>query len=182
MTDYRRLRVPDGTYFFTANLSDRRTNLLTCEIHVLREAVRKVNARHPFHIDAWVILPEHMHCIWTLPENDTDFSTRWKSIKSTFSKRIPFGERLSPSRAAKAERGIWQRRFWEHKIRDGRDYAAHMDYIHFNPVKHGLVTAPADWPYSTFHRLVTNGIYPKALSKPPTGISDAGEPNDKPPP
>jgi putative transposase len=143
MTDYRRNRVPGGTYFFTVNLADRRSDLLTREIDALRGAVRKVRAQKPFHIDAWVVLPDHTHCMWTLPDNDTNFSARWQAIKTAFSKRMMVGEHRSPSRAGKGERGIWQRRFWEHTIRDDRDYAAHLDYIHFNPVKHGLVTQVA---------------------------------------
>jgi len=160
MTDYRRNRVPGGTYFFTVNLEDRRSDLLIRHIDRLREAVRRARARAPFYIDAWVVLPEHMHCLWTLPEGDADFSTRWQAIKGSFSRRIPLGERRSESRVGKAERGIWQRRFWEHTIRDDGDYALHMDYIHFNPVKHGLVADAADWPYSSFHRCVANGLYP----------------------
>jgi putative transposase len=168
MTDYRRNRVP-------GNLADPRSDLLTREINILRDAVRNVRARNPFHIDAWVILPEHMHCIWTLPDNDINFSMRWQAIKTAFSKRMTSGEHRSASRAEKDERGIWQRRFWEHTIRDDRDYAAHLDYIHFNPVKHGLVTHAAAWQYSSFHRCVTNGLYPPAWNSGATDITAAGE-------
>jgi putative transposase len=129
--------VPGGTYFFTVNLYDRQSMLLTRNVGVLRDAVRKVRAKAPFHIDAWVVLPDHLHCLWTLPEGDFDYATRWKAIKTDFSKQIPEGEFRSASRVAKGERGIWQRRFWEHTIRDDRDYRAHVDYVHFNPVKHG---------------------------------------------
>jgi putative transposase len=160
MTDYRRNRVAGGTYFFTVNLYDRLSDLLTRNIGVLREAVRKVRAEAPCHIDAWVALPEHLHSLWTLPEGDMDYSARWQAIKTAFSKQIPEGEFRSASRMEKGERGIWQRRFWEHTIRDDRDYGAHFDYIHFNPVKHGLVAHAADWPYSSFHRSVTMGLYP----------------------
>ena len=160
MTDYRRNRVPGGTYFFTVNLYDRRSDLLARNIGVLREAVRKGRAKAPFHIDAWVVLPEHLHSLWTLPEGDMDYSARWQAIKTAFSKQIPEGEFRSASRMEKGERGIWQRRFWEHTIRDDQDYGAHFDYIHFNPVKHGLVAHAADWPYSSFHRSVTMGLYP----------------------
>jgi putative transposase len=163
MTDYRRRRVPGGTYFFTVNLYDRRSGLLTRNIGILREAVRKVRARAPFHIDAWVVLPDHLHCLWTLPEGDLDYSGRWQAIKTAFSKHIPEGEFRSVSRREKGERGIWQRRFWEHLIRDDRDYGAHIDYIHFNPVRHGLVAHAADWPYSSFHRLVAAGFYPPEM-------------------
>jgi putative transposase len=160
MPDYRRNRVPGGTYFFTVNLLDRRADLLTREIDRLRDAVRQSHAKMPFHIDAWVVLPEHMHCIWTLPDGDADFSRRWYMVKMLFSKSLPNTERRSASMANRGERGIWQRRFWEHTIRDDQDYQAHMDYTHFNPVKHGLARNAADWPYSSFRRCVANGVYP----------------------
>ena len=159
MPDYRRNRVPGGTYFFTLNLLERRNTLLVDQVEALRDAVRKVRATRPFHIDAWVVLPDHMHAIWTLPPDDTDYSARWKAIKIAFAKTQPKTERLSPMRAARSERGIWQRRFWEHTIRDEQDYAAHVDYVHINPMKHGLVSCVADWPYSSFHRWVAQGAY-----------------------
>ena len=118
MPDYRRNRVPGGTYFFTVNLRVRQSDLLVTQIAALRDAVRRVRGRTPFHIDAWVVLPDHMHCVWTLPPGDDDFSNRWKSIKIRFVQAIPRTERRSPVRIAKGERGIWQRRFWEHVIRD----------------------------------------------------------------
>ena len=160
MPNYRRNRVPGGTYFFTVNLLDRDSRLLTDHIDALRAAVRDTSARAPFHIDAWVVLPEHMHCVWTLPPGDADYSGRWRTVKKAFSKAIEPGERRSAARRARGERGIWQRRFWEHTIRDDKDYATHMDYVHFNPVRHGLVPAPAGWPYSSFHRAVAAGLYP----------------------
>jgi putative transposase len=160
MPDYRRNRVPGGTYFFTVNLSDRSSDLLVARIEALRHAVRQVRARTPFHIDAWVVLPDHMHCLWTLPEGDADFPGRWRAIKTAFSKSLPADEARSAVVIRRGERGIWQRRYWEHTIRDDRDYAAHMDYTHFNPVKHGLVDDPADWPYSSFRRCVADGLYP----------------------
>ena len=160
MPDYRRNRVPGGTYFFTVNLRDRRSNLLTTYIDALRNAVRNVRQRTPFHIDAWVVLPDHLHCLWTLPEGDADFPGRWHRIKMGFTKAIPNTESRSPMMTHRGERGLWQRRYWEHTIRDERDYAAHMDYIHFNPVKHGHAPHPADWPCSTFHRCVAQGLYP----------------------
>ncbi|MDR3520553.1 MAG: transposase [Acidocella sp.] len=176
MTDYRRNRVPGGTYFFTVNLYDRHSGLLTRNIDILREAVRKVRTRAPFHIDAWAVLPDHLHCLWTLPEDDTNFSARWQAIKTAFSKQIPQGEFRSASRSGKGERGIWQRRFWEHTIRDDRDYAAHFDYIHFNPVKHGLVANAVEWPYSSFHRAVTLGLYPPDWADAGgVALNDAGE-------
>jgi len=160
MPDYRRNRVPRGTYFFTVNLLERRSRLLVEHIDALREAVRQVRTRQPFHIDAWVVLPDHMHCVWTLPHGDTDYSSRWKAIKIAFAKAVPRTERLSAVRARKGERGIWQRRFWEHTIRNEHDYATHVDYVHINPVKHGLVQQVRHWPYSSFHRLVEAEIYP----------------------
>jgi putative transposase len=159
MPDYRRHRIPGATYFFTVNLLDRTSSLLINEIDALRHVVARVRTLMPFHIDAWVVLPDHMHCLWTLPDQDGDFPKRWQAIKMGFSRMITPGEPLSASRHKRGERGIWQRRFWEHTIRDERDYAMHLDYIHFNPVKHGYVTHPADWKFSSFHRAVTQGVY-----------------------
>ena len=121
--------------------------------------MRQVRRKRPFHVDAWVILPDHMHAVWTLPPDDSDYSGRWKAIKIAFAKSIPKTERLSAVRARKGERGIWQRRFWEHTIRDDRDYEAHIDYVHINPVKHGIAARVRDWPYSSFHRFVRQGLY-----------------------
>jgi putative transposase len=129
-------------------------------IDSLREAVRRTRQERPFTIDAWVVLPEHMHCIITLPEGDDDFSNRIKAIKIRFVRSIPATEARSRVQAARGERAIWQRRFWEHAIRNDNDYARHMDYVHFNPVKHGYVACTGDWPYSTFRRLVAAGLYP----------------------
>ena len=152
MANYRRNFIPGASYFFTVNLADRRLRLLTEHIGSLRTAFREVRARHPFTIDAIVILPDHLHAIWTLPEADADFALRWRLIKSKFSRALPRGEWISSSRMEKAERGIWQRRYWEHTLRDETDLVRHVDYIHFNPVKHGHVTRVRDWPYSSFHR------------------------------
>jgi putative transposase len=160
MPDYRRNRVPGGTFFFTVNLFDRRSNLLVARIDALRDAVRQVRTRAPFHIDAWVVLPDHMHCLWTLPEGDANFPGRWRAIKTAFVKALLIREPRSPVMTSRGERGVWQPRYWEHTIRDDRDFATHMDYTHFNPVKHGLVAHPADWPHSSFHRCVTTGLYP----------------------
>ncbi len=110
-------------------------------------------------IEAIVILPDHLHTVWTLPEGNADFALRWRLIKSAFSRGLPHGERVSASRAAKDERGIWQRRYWEHTLRDERDFSRHVDYIHFNPVKHGHVSQVKDWPHSSFHRMVRLGVY-----------------------
>jgi len=161
MTDYRRYRLNGGTYFFTVNLADRNRVLLTERIDTLRESFRVVKEAHPFEIDAIVIMPEHLHTIWTLPDGDHDFSQRWRQVKSAFSREIAKEEQISKSRLRKQERGIWQRRFWEHAIRDEEDFRRHVDYIHFNPVKHGYVQKVSDWPHSSFHRYVRLGILPE---------------------
>ena len=161
MTEYRRNFVPGGSYFFTVNLTDRRLSLLTDHIEKLRGAFRYTRRHHPFTVDAIVVLPDHLHAIWTLPKGEWDFATRWRLAKATFSRGLPGGEWVSPSRARKGERGIWQRRYWEHTLRDEDDFARHADYIHFNPVKHGHVPRVADWPYSSFHRMVRLGRYPE---------------------
>lgn len=158
MTEYRRYRVKGGCYFFTVNLAERKRSLLTEKIELLRESFRTVKDRHPFNIDAIVVLPEHLHTIWTLPEGDDDFSRRWRLIKNHFSRHLEKDERISKSRRSKQERGIWQRRFWEHSIRNEDDFVKHTDYIHYNPVKHGYVDCVGDWPYSSFHDFVKRGI------------------------
>jgi len=160
MPRYVRAFVPGGTFFFTVTLLERRQRLLVDHIDALRAAFADTRRRRPFAIDAMVILPDHLHCIWTLPPGDADFSSRWHAIKSAFSRAVPRGERLSACRVAKGERGIWQRRFWEHTIRDETDFERHVDYIHYNPVKHGHVCKAADWPYSTFAEYVRRGVYP----------------------
>ena len=160
MTEYRRNFIPSGCFFFTVNLADRRLRLLTENVEALGSAFRETHQRHPFTIDAMVVLPDHLHAVWTMPEGDRDFATRWRLIKSTFSRNLAVGEPISASRSAKGERGIWQRRYWEHTIRDENDLARHIDYVHINPVKHGLVTRVGDWPYSSLHRMVQLGIYP----------------------
>jgi putative transposase len=143
------------------NLLERSGNdLLVRHIDHLRDAVRHVRSKHPFTIHAWVVLPDHLHCVIELPPGDTDFATRWRLIKIRFSQSIPKTELLSAVRLRRGERAIWQRRYWEHLIRDERDFAAHMDYVHINPRKHGLMTQVVDWPFSTFHRLVEQGVYP----------------------
>lgn len=159
MPNYRRNYVSGGTYFFTVTLLNRKSSLLTDNIELLRDSVRRVKQSRPFQIDAWVVLPDHLHTIWTLPDGDNDYSSRWRDIKKYFSRSLPKTEYRSPARQNKNERGIWQQRFWEHTIRNDNDYARHMDYIHFNPVKHGLVEQVKDWPYSSFHRAVADGIY-----------------------
>jgi putative transposase len=162
MRTYKRLNVDGGCYFFTVNLAVRHgNNLLIREIDALRKAFRETLVSHPLELDAIVVLPEHLHTIWQLPPGDSDFSTRWRLIKSRFSRRVARAECVSPSRERKGERGIWQRRYWEHLIRNDDDYAQHIDYIHYNPVKHGHCSRPADWPYSSFARWVEKGVYPQ---------------------
>jgi len=155
---YRRAWIAGGTYFFTLTLADRDQRLLVDRVDTLREAVRAVRERHPFHIDAMVVLPEHLHAIWTLPPGDHDFANRWRQIKAAFSRRLPEWESRSAAARDRGERGIWQRRYWEHAIRDHGDFDRHVDYVHFNPVKHGLVVRPVDWPYSSVHRFVRLGV------------------------
>lgn len=161
--NYRRSRAKGGCFFFTV-VTHQRNRLFSVEenINLLREAFKIVQAKYFFTIDAFVLLPEHLHCIWTLPENDNDFSNRWRLVKLYFSRRCKkeFNLPVSASRQQKKEQGIWQRRFWEHQIRNDRDFSEHVDYIHYNPVKHGLVSAVKDWKYSTFHRYVAKRVCP----------------------
>jgi putative transposase len=163
MSNYRRANIRGGTYFFTANTLRRMPILTEAPVRsALHDAIAQTRLSHPFAIDAWVLLPDHLHCIWTLPQGDANFSARWSMIKRLVSQRcgMEYGAaELSASRTSRKETGIWQRRFWEHQIRDDNDFAKHVDYIHWNPVKHGLVTRAPDWPYSTFHRYVADGAY-----------------------
>lgn len=162
MTQYRRTKLKGATYFFTVNCAERHggNRILENNVDILRQAFHKVKQAHPFNIDAIVILPEHLHCIWTLPQDDADYGMRWGLIKSGFSRQIPFDEKRSESRIKRGERGIWQRRYWEHMIRDEKDFERHVDYIHWNPVKHGYVKRVQDWPHSSFHGYVRRGVYP----------------------
>jgi putative transposase len=152
MPQYIRAKQSGGTFFFTV-VTHRRWKLFNnpANRQSLRQAIMEVQLTHPFTIDAWVLLPEHIHCIWTLPEGDADFSKRWGLIKAKYSKKIK-GRLTTP---------VWQKRFWEHLIRDDLDLERHADYIHYNPVKHGLVENPRDWPFSTIHRYVKEGLYPE---------------------
>jgi putative transposase len=161
MPNYRRPFVPGGTWFFTVNLLDRSSSLLVEEIDLLRAAIQRTRNRFPFHIDAFVVLPDHMHAVWTLPPDDSDFSLRWRLIKQHFARSLPRDEPISRVRRARGERGIWQRRFWEHLIRDDEDYRRHIEYCYINPMKHGLVLRVRDWPFSSFHRDVAAGIVPE---------------------
>lgn len=160
MSNYRRARE-GNTYFFTLVTYQRQPILCLEQFRpTLKEVIKEVQFEHPFEIKAWVLLPDHLHCIWELPEGDFNYSMRWGLIKKEVTKRI----RLSTESRKKHREGtIWQRRFWEHQIRNERDFAVHFDYIHYNPVKHGLVKSPKDWLHSTFHRYVKEGAYPMEL-------------------
>ena len=159
MTNYRRNRLAGGTYFFTVAIAQRHLDLLVRHVQLLKTAFRDEHQRAPFINLALVILPDHLHAIWRLPREDSDYSNRLRRIKTGFSRAIPMGERVTASREMKGERGIWQRRFWEHTIQDDEDLRRHLDYIHFNPVKHGLVSRVSDWPHSTFNDYVRRGVY-----------------------
>ncbi|HHO68580.1 MAG TPA: transposase [Gammaproteobacteria bacterium] len=162
MPDHRRARTPGGRYFFTLTLQHRRRELLTRHIGNIYTAIGKVLATRPVSMDALVILPDHLHTLWTLPTGDDDYPTRWALIKGLFSRSLPRGRGAGRGgRRRKGERNIWQRRFWEQEIRNDKDYRLHFDYIHIDPVKHGLVARVADWPWSSFHKYVADGVYPE---------------------
>ena len=167
---YRRSLIAGGTYFFTLNLADRSSDLLVRHMDDLRTVLAQVKQAHPFTLIAMVALPEHLHAIWRLPPNDVDYPMRWSLIKAGFSRRIEKTEHVGASRAAKRERGIWQRRYWEHQIRDESDLARHVDYIHCNPVKHGWVKRPVDWPHSTLH-----GYIERKMASPDWGVQTGEE-------
>jgi len=164
MPEYRRFKITGGTYFFTLVTYNRHPWLCT-EIarSTLRKAIEWVRIKYPFKIDAFVLLPEHLHCIWTLPDGDDNYSIRWKWIKTFVTKRceneLALRYPMSESGKKRQEGNLWQRRFWEHLIRDEEDFEAHCDYIHYNPVKHGLCISPQDWKFSSFHRFMKSGIY-----------------------
>ena len=164
MPNYRRANICGGTYFFTVVTYRRQPFLCDDDIRAwLRMGIEQTRIRFPFEIDAWVLLPDHLHCIWTLPAGDADFGKRWSMIKRFVSKqsdRLKRVDWLNHSRQKRNESTVWQRRFWEHQIRDDRDFEKHADYIHHNPVNHGHVATVKEWPYSTFHQYVKDGIYP----------------------
>ncbi len=159
MVHYRRHRVAGGSFFFTVTLNDRQSCTLTDHIDLLRTAFHDTQRCRPFVIDCIVILPGHLHIIWTLPDSDADYSGRWRSIKSRFTRTL-CQRGVTIPRHAGGEYALWQRRFWEHTLRDARDKERHVDYIHYNPVRHGYVSSVADWPYSSFHRYVRQGLLP----------------------
>ncbi len=160
MSRYRRAKIEGGTFFFTVALADRSNDLLLREIARLRRAYANVQRKWPFETVAICVLPDHLHALWSLPDGDSDFASRWSLFKSGFSRGLPAARTRSASKVVKREKGVWQRRYWEHAIRDETDLQRHVDYIHYNPVKHGLVTRASDWPHSSFHRYVAQGILP----------------------
>lgn len=152
MPDYIRRRVPGGTWFFTHRLAQRGSDLLLREIPLLRDATRAVQAQRPFEIVAAVVLPDHLHMIWTLPPGDDDFPRRWSALKSAFSRHLPAAPGRTRRQVARGEKGIWQKRYWEHLIRDEADLGAHRRLIHAAPVQAGLCAREGDWPFSSIHR------------------------------
>jgi putative transposase len=165
MPEYRRAKTVGGTYFFTL-VTHLRQPILTNEVVrlALRRGIQRARQTLPFQIDAWVLLPDHLHAVWTLPSEDYNYAARWAIIKRQVStlcgKQFTEREELSKSKQKRKESGVWQRRYWEHQIRDDIDFQRHMDYLHWNPVKHGYVRKVADWPFSSFQRLVAQKIYP----------------------
>jgi putative transposase len=153
MVHDRRNFVPGGTYFFTVMLADRRCALLTDRIDALGTAFRQCRARHPFETIAIAVLPQHLHCVWALPDGDADYPTRWSLIKRVFTRK----QYHEGPRGARARKTVWQSRFWEHTIRNETDLQRHVDYIHFNPVRHGCARRAVEWPHSSFHRYVRRG-------------------------
>ena len=172
---YRRATLAGATYFFTVNLADRRADHLTRHSDLLRDVIHRVKMAHPFHIDAMVVLPDHIHTMWTLPEDDADYPMRWSLIKAGFSRGLATTERINDSRQSKRERGVWPRRYWEHLIRDDRDYATHVDYMHINPVKHEYVIRAVDWPHSSIHQYIERGWLAADWAVAPDNIGDFGE-------
>ena len=160
MARYRRSKVEGGVFFFTVALADRSSDLLVRHIDRLRGVYTSVRERYPFETIAICVLPDHLHAIWSLPQGDTNFPLRWNLIKSGFSRGLPADAQRSSSKIARREKGIWQRRYREHTIRDDAGLARHVDYIHFNPVKHGHVSRTCDWPHSSFRRYVARGLVP----------------------
>lgn len=154
---YRRANTPGATYFFTLNAANRQGRLLIENIDALRASFQVARHSRPFTIDAICVLPEHLHLLMTLPAGDANFAARIRLMKQEFSRRIEAGETIDIKRVARRERGLWQRRYWEHQIRDEQDLARHAEYIHFNPVKHGWVQRAVDWPFSSIHRFIRSG-------------------------
>ena len=174
MPNYHRDRTEGGTWFFTVVAFERRP--IFCRERFrnsLNQSILKTRENHPFKINAWVLLPDHLHCVWTLPENDANFSIRWKLIKQYVSRDCQSTFRMQTEISAikkmRRESSIWQRRFWEHRIQGEKDFENHLNYLHFNPVKHGLCQSPSQWPFSSFHKYQSRGVYSKdwAAMEPP---------------
>jgi putative transposase len=161
MPRYLRAHIKGGVFFFTLTLADRSSDVLVRHIDRLRRIYASVQKRHPFETIAICVLPDHLHAIWSLPEGDADFPRRWSLIKAGFSRGLAGNRPRSASKITHRERGIWQRRYWEHAIRNDADLERHVDYIHYNPVKHGHVAQVRDWPHSSFHRYVAQGSLPE---------------------
>ena len=158
MPNYRRVRAPGHAYFFTLTLAERGGTLLTDRVDLLRRAYADTISERPVRCPAMVVMPDHLHAVWTLPEGDSDYATRWMVIKARFTHGLDIRPPRTRSQASKRERGIWQRRYWEHAIRDETELRACVAYCWMNPVKHGFVRRPVDWPYSSFHRAVRDGM------------------------
>ena len=160
MSRYRRNYITGGTFFFTVKLADPKSRLLVEHIDLLREAYTFVQKHYPFETIAICVMPNHLHAVWTLPDGDSDYSLRWRLIKTRFSHHFAALDVLSASKQRRYEKGIWQRRFYEHTVRDEADLQRVVDYVHFNPVKHGFSASVKDWPFSSFHRFVRDGLLP----------------------
>lgn len=172
---YRRDYSQGATYFFTVVTFNRQPLFIVPEtVEHLRRAIREEMLRRPFVIDAIVIMPDHIHALWTLPTDDADYSIRWRNIKRAFTASIPEDQRpqVHGSRQRKQEQAIWQRRFWEHRIRDEQDFARHVDYIHYNPVKHGYVQRPVEWQHSSIHHYIRQGVLTADWGASPISIDD----------
>jgi len=159
MVQYRRSRITGGTFFFTVNLRDRRRAFLVEHVDALRRILRDVRDQLPFTIDAMVVLPDHWHSVWTLPPGDAEYTRRIRLIKARFTRHL-VRNGVKITKDQRGEYQLWQKRFWEHTIRDDRDFESHVNYVHFNPVKHGHVARPGEWPHSTFHLYVARGLLP----------------------
>jgi putative transposase len=157
MSTYRRVRVAGATYFFTVNLAERGSRTLVDHADALRAAFIATAREHPVQVDAMVVLPDHLHAVWRLPDGDADYPLRWRKLKARFTRSVGGTYRRSASKIAKGERGLWQRRYWEHMIRDADDWCRHVEYCWTDPVRHGLVRRVRDWPHSSFHRDVRRG-------------------------
>lgn len=163
MRTYKRFKIEGACYFFTVVTHERNKLFASAEaVAMLEAAIAEVQRRHPFDLEAQVVLPDHLHSLWQLPDGDADYSMRWRLIKDRFTRawvRLHGSTAPTASRIAKGEQAVWQRRYWEHMIRDERDFDEHLDYIHYNPVHHGIVAAPRNWPHSTFGKWVERGVY-----------------------